>query len=220
MVTANPGDFGRRVNERRQELGLTRADLALKAGVDVGYLDYLEERPGAAPDAATRWRLAIALGTSPERLEGVGFGAPVGSGHSPSGAAVVSQLEHDACFALLSPGGIGRIVFVAERGPIALPVNFRIFENAAVFRTGKGSIRAAVESGERLGFEVDRLDDTLGEGWSVLASGVGHVVDDPGDQQRIGVLDIHPWAGEDRPTLVRFDIQELTGMRIRRRLES
>ncbi len=216
MAAMNPGDFGRRVAERREELGFTRAELAAKAGVDIGYLTYLEERPGAAPDASTRWRLAIALSTSPERLEGVGFGAPVGSGNPPSGVPNVADLDVDACLALLLPGGIGRFAFVSARGPVALPVNFRLFERSVVFRTGAGEIRRAIESGDRLGFEVDRLDDALGEGWSVLVSGVGRVVEDGGEKERMSALDIHPWAGENRPTLVQLYINEVTGRRIRR----
>ncbi|SDH96608.1 Helix-turn-helix domain-containing protein, partial [Sinosporangium album] len=38
-----PGDIGRRVARRREDLGLTREQLAERTGMDPGYLAYLEE---------------------------------------------------------------------------------------------------------------------------------------------------------------------------------
>jgi len=218
MEHRDPGDFGRRVALRREELRLTRDELARRAGIDAGYLEYLEEHSGARPSAETQLRLARALLTTVERLEGSGFGEPVGTGHPPRGVAEVRELDADACHALLRRGGVGRVVFCADRGPVALPVNFRMLGQDVVFRTGDGSIRRAVTEGGVIGLEVDRLDDSLGEGWSVLATGHGELVDDQAMLDQIAALDIRSWAGEDRPRVVRLVIAELTGRRIERRL--
>lgn len=43
MFAGRGGDFARRVAQRRSELGLTQGDLARRAGMDGGYLDYLEQ---------------------------------------------------------------------------------------------------------------------------------------------------------------------------------
>jgi transcriptional regulator with XRE-family HTH domain len=214
----DPGDFGRRVALRRQELGLSRKELAERAGIDAGYLEYLEERPGARPAAETRLHLARALSTTVERLEGSGFGEPVGTGHPPAGVAEVHELDPRECHALLRSGGVARVVFVADRGPVALPVNFRMLGEDIVFRTGDGSIGQAVTAGGVLGFEVDHLDDALGEGWSVLATGHGELVEDKAVLEEIAALDIRSWAGANRPRVVRLRIAELTGRRIARRL--
>lgn len=214
----DPGDFGRRVALRRQELGLSRKELADRAGIDAGYLEYLEERPGARPAAETRLHLARALSTTVERLQGSGFGEPVGTGHPPAGVAEVHELDLEECHALLRYGGVARVIFVADRGPVALPVNFRMLGEDIVFRTGDGSIRQAVSAGAALGFEIDRLDDALGEGWSVLATGHGELVEDQAALEDIAALDIRSWAGADRPRVVRLRIDELTGRRIERRL--
>ena len=220
MTGRDPGDFGRRVAERRHELGLSREEVAREAGIDSGYLEYLEERPGASPEAATRRRLAAALSISLDRLEGGGFGEPVGAGHPPGGVAEVLELDRTECYELLRHGGIGRVLFCAERGPIALPVNFRLRDEDIVLRTGDGSIRGAVAAGGLIGLEADRLDDALGEGWSVLATGHGALVEDAETLQRISALDIHSWAGEHRPRVVRLRVDEITGRRIRRHLEA
>ncbi|MGX1246953.1 hypothetical protein RKD46_008057 [Streptomyces pseudovenezuelae] len=44
---AGPGDLGRRLLHRRGELGLTRREVADRAGMAPGYLRYLEESPAA-----------------------------------------------------------------------------------------------------------------------------------------------------------------------------
>ena len=220
MGDQDPGDFGRRVAERRHELGLSREEVARQAGIDPGYLEYLEERPGASPEASTRLRLARALSISLDRLEGGGFGEPVGAGHPPGGVGEVLELDRTECYELLRHGGVGRVLFCAERGPVGLPVNFRLLDEDIVFRTGDSSIRGAVDAGGLIGLEADRLDDALGEGWSVLATGHGALVEDAEALQRIDALEIHSWAGEHRPRVVRLRVDEITGRRIRRHLDA
>ncbi len=220
MTGRDPGDFGRRVAERRDELGLSREEVARQAGIDPGYLEYLEERPGASPEVSTRLRLARALSTSVERLEGGGFGEPVGTGQPPGGVAEVLELDRTECYEMLRHGGIGRVVFCADRGPVALPVNFRLLDDDIVFRTGDGPIRGAVDADGLIGLEADRLDDALGEGWSVLATGHGALVEDAETLQRIDALEIQSWAGEHRPRVVRLHLDEITGRHIRRHLEA
>lgn len=215
----DPGDLGRRVALRRNELGLGREELALRAGMDAGYLKYVEESRSAAASPTTLYRLAVALDTTVDHLAGVGFGEAVGSGHPPGGTATVEDLDQATCLALLSNGGIGRIVFMDGRRPVALPVNFRSLDESLVFRTGgDGSIRSAVETNAVLSLEADHLDDTLGEGWSVLVSGHAEVVSDHEQVNRIDGLGIESWAGGERPAAVRLSVEQITGRRIRRHL--
>lgn len=218
MTVANPGDLGRRVAARREELGLSREEVAERAGMDPGYLQYLEERPATPPSASELDRLARALSTTLERLEGAGWTSPPGAGAPPGGNVDVEVLSAAMALELLSRGGVGRVVFTDDRGPVALPVNFRLLDGTIVFRTGPGSILRAIERAQRIGFEVDRLDDVLGEGWSVVATGEAEVVSDPEERTRIDALHIHPWTGSERPTPVRLAPKLLTGRRIRRSL--
>ena len=73
----DPGDLGRRVRERRERLGLPLAELARRAGMAPGYLEYVESRPGANPGAAAIARLAAALETTSAALRGGGASASV-----------------------------------------------------------------------------------------------------------------------------------------------
>ena len=64
-----PGDLGRRVAARRQQLGWSRAQLATKAGLSVSYLTHIETHP-ALVTMACLVGLADALGTTVEALLG------------------------------------------------------------------------------------------------------------------------------------------------------
>ncbi len=66
-----PGDLGRRVAARRQELGLSRAQLASRAGMAASYIAYLEQHPANVGNGSLM-RLANALATTPEALLGCG----------------------------------------------------------------------------------------------------------------------------------------------------
>lgn len=216
--TANPGDLGRRVRARRNDLGLDRQAVARRAHMAPGYLEYLEESPGAAINPSSLYRLAAALETTGADLMGQGFGQPQGSGAVPGGSPRFEVLDRAACMELIRAGGIGRVVFDDGRGPIALPVNFRTLDEHLVFQTGHGSIGAAAAAGRPLSFEVDHFDSTLAEGWSVLVRGEAVVVRDADEVQQIDELHIESWAGAPRTTTVRLRAEEMTGRRIRRHL--
>src|ERR1044072_270136 len=78
----SPGDLGRRLAARRAELGLTRRQTANRAGIAPSYLRYLEEAPGAAPDAGALLRLAGVLETTVTELAGGHAGLPPGPGRA------------------------------------------------------------------------------------------------------------------------------------------
>lgn len=62
-------DLGRRVKQRREALGMTRDELASRAQLAPGYLEYLEERQ-AYPTYECIADLADALDTTVSALEG------------------------------------------------------------------------------------------------------------------------------------------------------
>ena len=65
----SPGDLGRRIAARRQQLGWSRPELAAKAHLSVPYLTYLETRP-AVVTMTCLIELADALETTAEALLG------------------------------------------------------------------------------------------------------------------------------------------------------
>ncbi|MEV5379351.1 pyridoxamine 5'-phosphate oxidase family protein [Streptomyces nondiastaticus] len=166
---ARPGDVGRRVARRREELGLTREEAAARGGLTPGYFEYVESQPAVIQVDALA-RLATVLQTSVAHLLGAEQGPPPGETPVPVRPSPPEELSTTECRSRITPGGVGRVVLSTPEGPAALPVSFRFLDDTVVFRTAAGSVLADVVGAE-VAFEVDRIDDALGEGWSVLLTG-------------------------------------------------
>lgn len=206
-------DLGRRLTQRREELGLSLERVAAGASIDPGYLSYLETAADPDPSRSTLWRLAVVLQTSPASLRGGDRGRPPGRG--PAGPEpILEEMGRQECFALIAPGGVGRFVFLEGRGPVAVPVNFRMLGQDVVFRTESTTSLSLRASQLRVSFEVDHIDEARSEGWSVLLSGTAHRVEDPTELAEVKALGIEPWAGGVRDTYYRMRTEEVTGRRI------
>ena len=209
---AHTGDLARRILHRREELGVTRDELARRTGMDPRYLEYFEHSHAAILSSGTLLRLARALETTPAILTGGDVEGPPGDGRAGA-HPVLETLSREQCEEHLVGGGVGRVVFSTERGPVALPVNFRCLNGSVVFRTNAAtSIANAV--GDLLGFEVDRIDDAMSEGWSVLVTGRGERIEDPAELEELVLLRIEPWAGGERDVFVRIVADEISGRSI------
>jgi nitroimidazol reductase NimA-like FMN-containing flavoprotein (pyridoxamine 5'-phosphate oxidase superfamily) len=208
----DPGDLSRRIALRRAELQLSRVQVAARAKITLRYLEYLENFP-SVPDALTLRQLAAALRTTPAALLGAGAQAPPGQAALPA-PPVVTKLFPAECRRLLEPGGVGRIAFSTAAGPVVLPVNFVVLGGTIVFRTAAGTVIGA-HGDDTVAFEVDHIDEALGQGWSVLARGQAHRVLQPGELRRVReTAAVVPWAGGTRETYVRIVPSQITGRRI------
>ncbi|MFD1541361.1 helix-turn-helix domain-containing protein [Nonomuraea guangzhouensis] len=211
------GDFARRLIHHREQLGLTREQVADRAEMSPGYVQYLEGHL-APPNAGTLTRLATALETTVQDLLGGGRDRPSGGG--PAAAdPVLEVLEPEECLRLVAPGGVGRVAFNGSHGPTVLPVNYRLHDGAIVFRTSYGGpmdqdLRTGLRDVEiKVGFEVDQVDEAQNEGWSVLIQGPAHHV--PPDEAAEAT--VTPWAGGDRRLYIRIVPHQITGRRIHAR---
>jgi transcriptional regulator with XRE-family HTH domain len=211
MQTA-PGDLSRRISHRRQELGLSVEELAEQVGIDPGYLRYFEGSPQARLSVGTLEMLARALRTSPSVLLGGDVDRPEGRGSAAQNATLEELTEQQSC-THLGGGGVGRVVFLAPRGPVALPVNYKYVAGEIVLRMNV-SVSMALVGQETVGFEVDRLDEAMSEGWSVVISGPAHRVEDPSEVVELSSLELEPWAGGNRDVLVAIAPREMTGRQI------
>jgi len=211
-AAGDPGDLSLRVCQRRQELKLTRQEVAARAGMSVPYLAYLESHP-ARPTVAALRQLAVALQTTPESLLGAGTGRPPGPG-GPGQRPMLRTLSPDECYDLMAAGGIGRVVFDTADGLVVVPVNYAMAGQIVVLRTG-----ADTELAARLdcpvGFEVDRLDEALSQGWSVLVNGRAARVTKEEQVRRLEArTGLQPWAGGARDVYVQITPYRISGRRI------
>jgi transcriptional regulator with XRE-family HTH domain len=208
-------DVGRRIAEQRNRAGLTVAQAAERAAMSPEYLAYLESSMSPNPTQATLIRLAAALDATPGSLSGAGMNLPPGQRSATKGAHLDSMTVAE-CRQHLAAGGIGRFLFVEDgRGPVAIPVNFGMDGDDVVFRTASGGSVSAGLHERRVSFDVDHIDDALGEGWSVLVTGQAHIITDPAGLARAEALHIEPWVGDDRPVYVLLTASQITGRRIR-----
>lgn len=212
-TAARSGDLARRITHRREELGLTREEVARRAGMDAGYLDYFEHSPAAALGRGTWLRLARVLETTPASLAGGDVGRPPGPGRAGP-HPVLETLTPKQCEDHLVAGGVGRVVFSADRGPVAVPVNFRYVDGRVVFRT-QPTASLAIANGAIVSFEVDRIDEAMSEGWSVLVSGRAQRVEDRTELEKLALAGIEPWPGGQREAVIRIEIDEVSGRAIR-----
>lgn len=206
---SGPGDLARRVVRRRNELGITTEELAQRVGIDPTYLKYFERNVDARLSFGTLNLVALALDTTPVALAGGAVDRPPGRGGAGRHPALESLTE-EQCHADLAAGGVGRIVFSIERGPVALPVNFEFTEGKVILSTdlAKASLLEALPV---VGFEIDRIDETFSEGWSVVVCGRANRVDDPEEVLRLSSLDLEVWAGGERHVLVKITPVTVTG---------
>ncbi|GAA2212180.1 hypothetical protein GCM10009850_076420 [Nonomuraea monospora] len=217
VIMAGTGDLGRRIIHHRERLGLTREQVAERADMSPGYLKYLEENADT-PDTGALYRLADALRTTVEDLLGGGQDRP--PGHGPAMAhPTLETLDEQECRRLIEPGGIGRVAFNGSHGPTVLPVNYKVHHGAIVFRTAAGGamdkdLRSGLEGVDILiAFQIDNIDETNREGWSVLVQGPAHHLP-PEEAAQVAGSGVTPWAGGERLLYIRIVPQHITGRRI------
>jgi transcriptional regulator with XRE-family HTH domain len=198
---------------RREQLGLSREEVAERAGVAASYLQYVEEQPAAFPEVSFLLRMADALETTLSQLRGGDMGLPPGTGRAAANPRF-TELSPDECRALLSDHGVGRIAAATPGGLVVLPVNYEIVDGAVVFRTAPGAA-PSLAAGTEAAFEVDQIDTALSQGWSVLVVGPATEVTDPGTVRRLEArAHTGPWAGGDRTVWIHIEPARVTGRRI------
>ncbi|MFE6052597.1 pyridoxamine 5'-phosphate oxidase family protein [Kitasatospora sp. NPDC056446] len=210
--TPDPAAVARRIAERCERLCLGEEDLARRAAMAPRYLRHLLEA-GPGFDPAGFVRIAAALDTGRDELLSGRPDTPPGQG-GPGPHPRLQNLTEAECWELVGTHGIGRIGLPVEPGPVVLPVNYVVDRACFAYRTGEHHAALPAE-GAAVSFQVDRIDEYLGRGWSVLALGPAHFVDDPDELRRLaGLPGAAPWAGGDRPRWVRIRPEEISGRRL------
>ena len=89
-------------------------------------------------------------------------------------------------------------------------MNYAVSEGDVVVST-TAEQASSLEGQARVSFQIDRVDESMSEGWSVLVTGPAHLVDDPDEVVALAALGLVPWAGGERHTLIRIRPDEITG---------
>jgi len=205
-------EFARRVAERARTLGVDRAEVARRAGMAPRYLEHLLSA-GTGFDPAGAVRVAAALGLSYEELLHGSDRPPPGHA-TPGPRPVLLTLSERECWDLVGAHGVGRIAVESEAAPLVFPVNYTTDAHTIVYRTREGDA-AEPPSGQAVAFEVDRIDDRLSEGWSVLVTGTAERVGDEEAARHLAAIEGGgPWPGGYRPQWIRVRPEAVSGRRI------
>jgi uncharacterized protein len=127
----------------------------------------------------------------------------------------LSPLTVSECFALLNDDEVGRLIFVDDVGPAALPVNYAVDGESIVFRIEHSSKQFALRAG--LAFEVDRINRSLHSGWSVLVRGTAQelTMDEAAALvHRVKSAFPRPWAEGVHNVWMKLTPTEVTGRRL------
>lgn len=131
-------------------------------------------------------------------------------------ASMDTELTYDECLALLRATSVGRCAFCTPQGAVIVPVNYRVIDDAVVFRTTPHSHLGVHGWSSWLAFEVDGIDPARQAGWSVIATGRGAFIEDPDELAFIRSFhDPTPWASGSREVYLRLRWRQLTGRRVR-----
>ncbi|MEU9205154.1 pyridoxamine 5'-phosphate oxidase family protein [Streptomyces sp. NPDC048332] len=207
------GDIGRRVATRREQLGLSRQEVALRAAAAPGYIEYVEQHSSAAPGIGFLLRLANALETTVEELTGAAGDLPAGLARA-AGRARMVELDVSESWALLGDHGVGRVALAGADGPVVLPLNYQVLDGEVVFSTAEHS-SLAMADGAEIAFEADHIDGAFSRGWSVLLVGPVHGVADEEAARRLRESAFSPpWAGDKREHVMVLSPRRVTGRRI------
>ncbi len=200
-------DLGTRIRRRRQALGLTLPEVAVRAGLDTGRIDHIETRPFALTGAELV-RLAHALDLTVSDLTGE---RPKPDRRTPV-APVLDPMRKEECRRLIEAGSVGRIAYDGVDGLVVIPVNYCTLGELIVFRTAADSAVAQYDL-EPIVFELDVIDEGMHDGWSVMVNGT---VRPAVDTEIASVHNrVDPWAGGTRDTYMAIDPHRTTGRRIR-----
>jgi nitroimidazol reductase NimA-like FMN-containing flavoprotein (pyridoxamine 5'-phosphate oxidase superfamily) len=130
--------------------------------------------------------------------------------------ATLTSVSPIECWQLLAERSVGRVGLLVAGRPEVLPVNYILDGETVLFRTAPTSVLTEA-AGRVVAFEADRIDESSGEGWSVLVQGradeITRLID--ANSERMRRLELITWAPGDRHSWFRVMPDKVTGRRLR-----
>jgi uncharacterized protein len=119
------------------------------------------------------------------------------------------EMSHEECLDRLQAQVVGRIGLNDDRGPVVLPVNYRMREGSVIIATGLSTTLARFALGTAVALEVEEVDPLTESGWTVLVRGRAEMV--PHDELPEREERPRPWVEGPRPLLVRIVPETVSG---------
>ena len=130
--------------------------------------------------------------------------------------AQLEILRLDTCLELLRAHTVGRVAVIVSESPLVFPVNYTVVETERplwiALRTRPGNI--IDRASKQAAFEIDHIDNSEHEGWSVLVRGTFHRVD-PDSAEFRERFDPQPWLENQRDAWLILEPFSITGRILR-----
>ncbi len=119
------------------------------------------------------------------------------------------------CWALVRSAEVARLAVCADDQPDIFPINYVVDHGTVVFRSAPGT-KLSAANGNAVALEVDGVDPTSGDVWSVVVKGTAEVLTEIHGVFEATGLPLFPWQATPKPVFVRIEPAEITGRRFRR----
>ena len=126
----------------------------------------------------------------------------------------LETIDEQECRALLATATIGRLALSYQALPIVLPVNFALYHDGILIRTGGGAKFEAACHQAVVAFEVDGFEILSHTGWSVLVQGRARVLEAPAELDDARQVGLTPWANPEAEAYVKIGMDLVTGRRL------
>lgn len=125
------------------------------------------------------------------------------------------DIPREECIELLRMHSfVGRVAFVDDDGPLALPVNYTLDGNSVVFATAAGSKLSGI-GGLPVAFEADEAHPLYHSGWSVVVRGAASEVTDANELVHLRAGPLRSWARPRDDRWFRVSLDDVSGRRLR-----
>lgn len=132
----------------------------------------------------------------------------------PAFDAVVTALNEEDCWNLLSRGALGRLAVAVNGEPEIFPVNYVVDGPRVLCRTAPGSKLAELTVNPRVAFEVDEYDDTFAA--SVVLKGHATRLELQSEIDEADGLGLAPWIPTLKYRWVEIRPTSISGRRFQR----
>lgn len=127
----------------------------------------------------------------------------------------IIELSAAECREYLDRGGVGRLAFVTPKGLRIVPLNFATNRDVIAFRTVPDSELGTYGEGAEAVFEIDEINHSAEQGWSVVAYGR---LERPSEVDEVwdirGWRNPMPWSEDRRSFHMKLRWSVLTGRRL------
>jgi len=124
------------------------------------------------------------------------------------------ELTEGECWQLLGSVSLGRVVFTHHAMPAIRPVNHLVDNRKIIVRSHLGAaITSRADAGSVVCYEADNLDPVRHTGWSVIATGLARLVQEPNAIAHYEQL-LEPWVAGELDQVISIEPRFITGVRL------